>query len=417
MGARSEIQTTPEIGVELEVQIERILPGGVGLAHANGGTLFVSLAAPGDVVRVTIEQVRGKVAFAAIKEIIRASAVRVEPPCPYFGRCGGCDFQQISYAAQLETKAEIIRDCLRRLGGIKELPEITVMPAPSPWHYRARAEWQFDPVTQSLGYYRRNSRQVCDVAECGVLVPPLERQLEELRRQMQAGTLPDDAREFKAAAGDEGVSLAPPLTKNAPLPTFEPRSGTLSEAPAELTRTIAGEQYHFDAEAFFQTNLDLVPALIEFAIGEARGNAAIDLYCGVGLFTLPLARRFGRVVGIEANRRGTEFARRNLKIAELKNVEIVTSRVGDWLKERSRAFRSVDFLLLDPPRSGAENRDIEGILALHPARISYVSCDPATLARDLKKLIAGGYSFDSVTAFDMFPQTHHVETVVHLLAA
>jgi 23S rRNA (uracil1939-C5)-methyltransferase len=171
--------------------------------------------------------------------------------------------------------------------------------------------------------------------------------------------------------------------------------------------------------------------LIAEALRDAKGQTAVDLYCGVGLFTLPLARRFGRVTGVEAHPSAAEFALRNIEsakrdptigegaeskvgTAELGNVEIVTARVGDWLREHSRSFGPVDFLLLDPPRTGCENRDIAGILALRPAQISYVSCDPATLARDLKKLIAAGYSLDSIAAFDMFPQTHHVETVARL---
>jgi 23S rRNA (uracil1939-C5)-methyltransferase len=409
----------------LEVAIERILPGGVGLAHTEGRTLFVSLAAPGDVVRVVVDRVKGKLAFASVVEIIKPSPVRVEPPCPYFGRCGGCDFQQLTYEAQLTTKVEIIRDCLRRLGGIETPPEISMAPSPNPWHYRARAEWQVDLDNQRLGYFERGSRTVCDVAECAVLVPALEQQLETLREQMRSGGLPGTVRDFQAAAGDEGVSLALTLRSSDGAPSQLP-------ATSEVTRTISGEQYHFNAGAFFQTNLDLLPALLESAIGDAEGDTAIDLYCGVGLFTLPLARRFKRLVGIEANGRATAFARRNLESSRGPTVregsqaepggnaaakaQIITARVGDWLAEHSRSFGPVDFLLLDPPRTGAENRDIAGILALRPRRISYVSCDPATLARDLKKLIAGGYSLDSIAAFDMFPQTHHVETVVHLSA-
>jgi len=400
----------------LEVEIERILPGGVGLAHAEGRTLFVSLAAPGDIVRVVIDRVSGKVAFASIREIVKAGPERVEPPCPYFGRCGGCDFQQLSYEAQLPAKVEIIRDCLRRLGGIAEPPEISMMPSPDPWHYRARAEWQIDLANQTLGYFERGSRTVCDVAECGVLVPALQQQLEELRAQLQSNTLTGAVRDIQAAAGDEGVSLALTLRSLEAVPAHK-------QETREVTRTIAGERYHFNAEAFFQTNLPLLPALLESAIGDAAGDAAIDLYCGVGLFTLPLARRFRRLIGVEANGRATAFARRNVEYAgsqpgpygsSLANVRIITARVGDWLTENSRSLGPVDFLLLDPPRTGAENRDIAGILALRPRRISYVSCDPATLARDLKKLIAGGYSLDSIAAFDMFPQTHHVETVARL---
>ncbi|MEA2207130.1 MAG: rRNA (uracil1939-C5)-methyltransferase [Blastocatellia bacterium] len=409
----------------LEVEIERILPGGLGLAHAEGSTIFVTLAAPGDVLRVAIDRIRGKVAFANIVEILKPSPERVEPPCPYFGRCGGCDFQQLNYEAQLKAKEEIIRDCLRRLGGIESPPEITMMPSPDPWHYRARAEWQYDQVNQRLGYFERGSRTVCDVAECAVLVPALEQQLEELRTRMRSGALPEHTRDFQAAAGDDGVSLSPTLVD--------------AVATREVTRTIAGERYHFNAEAFFQTNLALLPALLESAIGNASGDTAVDLYCGVGLFTLPLARRFARVVAVETNGRATSFARRNLEFARkqttandnaqvsvdegsavqptrssLGDVRIVTARVGDWLAESSGSFGKVDFLLLDPPRTGAENRDIAGIHALRPRKISYVSCDPATLARDLKKLIGGGYNLESVAAFDMFPQTHHVETVARL---
>jgi 23S rRNA (uracil1939-C5)-methyltransferase len=416
--------TMPDLNDIFEVEIERILPGGLGLAHAEGHTIFVTLAARGDVVRVAIDRIRGKVAFANIVEILKPSPERVEPPCPYFGRCGGCDFQQLNYQAQLKAKEEIIRDCLRRLGGIESPPEIAIMPSPDPWHYRARAEWQYDEINQRLGYFERGSHTVCDVAECAVLVPTLEQQLEELRGRIRSGALPEHTRDFQAAAGDDGVSLSPTLVD--------------AVATREVTRTIAGERYHFNAEAFFQTNLALLPALLESAIGNASGDTAVDLYCGVGLFTLPLARRFARVVAVEANGRATSFARRNLEFARrqtaandnaqlsvdegsavqaarssLGDIRIVTARVGDWFAESSSAIRKADFLLLDPPRTGAENRDIAGILTLRPREISYVSCDPATLARDLKKLIAGGYDLESV-AFDMFPQTHHVETVARL---
>src|SRR5205085_4833416 len=146
------------------------------------------------------------------------------------------------------------------------------------------------------------------------------------------------------------------------------------------------------------------------------GDTAIELYCGVGLFTVPLARRFKDVVGVDDDADATEFARQNLAQADLSNAEVEKCDVGNWLarNEHNPRFASLDFLLLDPPRVGAESRVISGILKLRPKRICYVSCDPATLARDLSKIIAGGYSLDSILAFDMFPQTHHVETVVHL---
>src|SRR5450432_4140390 len=165
----------------VEVTIERILPGGVGLAHAAGQTLFVALAAPGDVVRVRIDRVRGKLAFASIEEIIKASPVRVEPPCPYFGACGGCDFQQLNYQAQLDAKVDMLRDCLRRIAQVQSPPEISIIPSPRQWHYRSRANWQYDARTQALGFFGRGSHQVCDVADCAVQAPALQRTLTQLR--------------------------------------------------------------------------------------------------------------------------------------------------------------------------------------------------------------------------------------------
>ena len=426
-----------------EVTIERILPGGRGIAHADGWTVMVALAAPGDHLQVRFDRVKGSVAFASIVKVLDPSPLRVEPPCPYFGRCGGCDFQQLNYQAQLNAKVEIIRDCLRRLGGIENVPDFGITPAPHEWHYRARAQWQYDDVLKRLGYFEANSHRVCDVAECAVLTPALQNRLERLRREMTNDQLPEDARYFRLIAGDEEVSVA----------SSRGSSPTVSEASAarDVKRTINGETYRLNAESFFQTNIDLLPQLIDAALQGAQGKSAIELYSGVGLFTVPLARRFARVIAIEDDADATKFARQNLSHAGLENVEVVHEDVGDWLEnlecagtakrrrrsgskpsqdnldlpdepEDGRIIQSavtagalqIDFLLLDPPRTGAESRVISGILKMKPRHISYVSCDPATLARDLKKLIAGGYSIQSMSAFDMFPQTPHVETVVHL---
>jgi 23S rRNA (uracil1939-C5)-methyltransferase len=403
---------------DLYVEIERILPGGVGLAHAEGRTIFVSLAAPVDAVRVRVERARGKVAFASIVEIIKPSPLRVEPPCPYFGRCGGCDFQQLNYESQLKAKVEIINDCLHRITRLDLVPEINIHPSPHEWRYRARANWQFDLQTRALGYFERGSHRVCDVAECAVLVPELETTLEELRAEIKVGSKGLDFGEINAVAGDDGISLSPVFgSSNERYP--------VATAPdidyvRVVSRNIGSETYYFSANAFFQTNHALLEALIHAAVKGAHGSTAIDLYCGVGLFTLPLARRFDQVIGVESNRTSTEFARRNLEHANLSNAQVIPAHVDEWLQANaspnSPSPPDVDLLLLDPPRMGAEPTVIEGIIALKPKQIGYVSCDPATLARDLKPLLATGYSLESVAAFDMFPQTHHVETVVRLRA-
>ena len=191
-------------------------------------------------------------------------------------------------------------------------------------------------------------------------------------------------------------------------------------ATRDITRTIHGETYRLNAESFFQANDGLLTQVIDAALANATGESAVELYCGVGLFTLPLARRFKHVVGVEGDGAASAFARDSLRAAALSNAEIANQDVARWLEDtiqsadKVAALQNPDFLLLDPPRTGAESRVIAGILKLQPQRISYVSCDPATLARDLKKLLAGGYQLLYLSAFDMFPQTHHIETVAHL---
>ena len=380
----------------LEVAVERILPGGLGVAHAAGKTVFVSLAAPGDRVRVRVDREQGNVLFASIEEIITPSPVRIEPPCPYFGRCGGCDFQQMTYEAQLAAKAEMIRDCLHRIARLENVPDVVVTASPDNWRYRMRATWQIDQEQRTVGYYERGSRRVCDVAECAVLRPELQMKLEEVRATAWH-QFPPSLKHLDVVAGENGVSFAPSFAE------FQ---------TSELSLTVAGDLYHYNADAFFQINPSLLGPLIEFALADVRGESALDLYSGVGLFTLPLARQFKNVLAVESNGAAARFARRNLQRAGLTNARVTTATVTDWI--RNAAGGQVDFILLDPPRAGAESAVIKGILDLHPTHLSYVSCDPATLARDLKKLLAGGYVITSIAGFDLFPQTHHVETVVRL---
>jgi 23S rRNA (uracil1939-C5)-methyltransferase len=386
----------------LVVEIERILPGGKGLAHAEGLTVLVPLTAPGDTVLIELERVKGRLGFGKLKEVIKRSSVRVDPPCPYFGRCGGCDFQQLNYEAQLEAKVEIIRDCLRRIAHLLEVPAISIQRSPE-WGYRSRAAWQFDAQNFSLGYFEGGSHRVCDIEYCAVLEPRLGEAFGNLRRRAREAGLGDKPFQIDAVAGDDGVSIVPAL-------------GQYESTEVSIANSLG--TYQFNAESFFQINRSMLQPLVATALAplaSTSNSLALDLYCGVGLFTLPLARAFSRVIGIESNATALRFAKRNLQQAALHNAVFVTSRVGEWLLDNQPSeFGELDFLLLDPPRTGAEPSAIQGILKHRPKRICYVSCDPATLARDLKLLLAE-YELQSIAALDLFPQTHHVETVVQLV--
>lgn len=383
----------------IEVTIEKIVPNGFGLAFAEGLTVFVALAAKGDRLRVKINQKKGKTAFAHIVEIIEPSPDRIEPRCPYFGVCGGCNFQQLEYEAQLDAKVEIIKDCLSRIGRINYAGEISIIGSPQFYEYRSRAQWHVDVHARKIGYFKAKSHDVLDVEVCPILVPEMQTLLTELRETIDWESFSGRIIEIEAAASGEEVSIY---------------SSEILEPTTEISFNAAGNRYFYDADTFFQGNQLLIEPLIEAATGGAGGAAALDLYCGAGLFTLPLAKKFGKVLGVEGYKKALDYAAKAVETAQIENVGFFAENVGEWLVENLNGLGAVDFVLLDPPRSGTERETIDGLIKLKPMEISYVSCDPAILARDLRLLTESLYRIESITAIDLFPQTHHIETVVRL---
>ena len=385
-------------GDVIEVRVEKIVPRGFGLAFAENLTVLIPLSVPGDILRVRIREIKKQMAFAEIVEVRQRGLTRIEPPCEYFGTCGGCDFQQMNYAAQLAAKAGILRDCLHRIGKIEYEAEIPIIPSPQEFTYRSRARWHIDRDQKTIGYFRRDSHEVIDINSCPILTPGLQSTLEYARESMNWETLWSDRAEMEAATGDDGgVSIY---------------SADMAEPTTDLSFAINGDKYVFSAQSFFQANKFLVPDLIEAAVAGARGDTAFDLYSGVGLFTIPLAKRFANVVAVEENAVAVDFAKKNIAGARLTNVRLVGSSVGRFLSENQK--KRLDFILIDPPRSGTEKQTIPAIAKLKPANISYVSCEPSILARDLRVFMDAGYAIEKITALDLFPQTHHVETVVRL---
>src|SRR5215208_1612890 len=394
-------------GDETETVIERIVPGGFGLGFGGGRTLFVSRAAPGDRLRVRIDREHGRVAHASIVEILEPGRDRVPEAHPLLSGCGA-DFQHLRYDAQLAAKSGMIADSLRRIGGLSLADPVSVAPSPEIWGYRSRAEWRHDPNLAALGYFDSGTRRVIDLPEDPFVVPALAERYQQLRAKLEAGRLPEWATELRAAAGDDGISFAPPLELPQPLPVHA---------------TVAGERYEYDADCFFQVNPFVLDGLTAEALRQTpelgappspATRLAIDLYCGVGLFTVPLARRFSQVIGVEGEPRAAEFASRNVAAAGLTHARIRAESVERWLEGAYRSHGRTPFLLLDPPRTGLPAHSLRVLPRLRASHVTYVACDPSTLARDLKGLLASGYELTSVAGFDMFPQTHHVEIVAHL---
>ena len=391
-------KSSVKVGDQLTVEISKIVPRGLGLGFAEGSTVFVPLAAAGDKLSVRVREVKGNTAFAEIDEVLRPSADRIAPPCPYFGTCGGCDFQQMNYAAQLAAKVGIIRDCLHRIGKIDHDGEFDVISSPLEFGYRTRAQWHADINERTIGYFRRLSHDVVDIKHCPIASEDLNEALAEIRKTIEWETIWGNRIAIDAANGSDGsVSIY---------------SSELAVPTIEINTEAAGEKFGYTAQSFFQGNSSLVSQLVDAAIIGASGEAAVDLYSGVGLFSLPLARKFGAVTAVEENSAAVDFAEKNTARAGIGNVLFVRDKVDHFVKER--AAGEVDFLLLDPPRAGGSKETVLNIARLAASEIAYVSCEPSTLARDLRWLLDSGYGIERITAVDMFPQTHHVETVVRL---
>ncbi len=344
----------------------------------------------GDKVKVKPYKVNNQVCKAEIVEVLRSSTFRRTPLCDYFGNCGGCNFQHLKYEVQLETKVEIIRDCLKRIGKIDYLDEIPIIASPEA-EYRIRAEWHVKGG--KIGYFKRNSNELVEINACPILAPKLQDFLHELRLKKGLKSIKNAHIEV--------------VTNNRDVSCF---STVLDNNVKKIRITTGSESYLLNARVFFQSNQFLLDSLIKVATEDFSGEVCLDLYCGVGFFTVPLARKFKRVFAVEQMPEAIKLAKENAERAKLKEVEFFTCDVKSFL---SRNLPKFDLILLDPPRTGMEKEVIESVLRLEPETICYVSCDPATLSRDLRKLIKK-YKIVSITALDLFPQTHHVETVVRL---
>ena len=390
------------VGDIIEVTTDRLAFGGDAVARHDGLAIFVPLAAPGERLLVGITERKKNYARASIENVIESSPDRREPPCRYFGDCGGCQLQHMSYESQLRSKVGFVRDALDRIGRIDWPREIPIRHGP-PFGYRARAQIRIDQRTGRIGFNRTASHSVCDIVSCPILIPELDAALSSIRAAVAGANVNErvvaELRQIDIAAGETGVSFAPAISKLASVP---------------LRQTASGAVYGFDPSTFFQSNPALLDVLIEEAVGGSSGEFAIDLYAGVGLFTIQLARRFKRVVGVEADRGTTKHAIANIATNRAGNAEFFTSPADSWLKAYiASTSQSPDLLVLDPPRTGAAQA-IPLIIELSPRSISYVSCDPSTLARDLRALVDGGYTIAKITVIDLFPQTYHVETVALL---
>lgn len=390
----------------LDVVIDRIVGDGKGIGFAGGKTVFVSRTAPGDHVRARVFRSNKNILHAVPEKIYTASPMRIEPDMAYEERAGAYDFIHINYADQLKLKVGMIEDSLRRIAKLEAWPEIKMVASPKQFGYRNRAEWQVSPENGLVGYYTENSNTIVDVKHCPLVTDTMNVLLQTLRDDVEAGLVPTTAREYRAVATDLGTALEQTATQ---------RSATLSQKVGEF-------EYRFSAECFFQANLDIAAELLKGVmsiamLARSENGYAVDLYAGVGLFSLPLAKLFKRAIAVESHKPAVAFLKENMERAGFKRSKVISTPVEHWVNGDVSRYGRVALMVFDPPRTGAGSRAIQGMVHMNPTHIAAVSCDPATFARDIAGLTENGYELVSITAYDMFPQTHHVEILAHLKRA
>jgi 23S rRNA (uracil1939-C5)-methyltransferase len=443
-------------GDELTLQIVDLAFGGQGVARVSGYVVFVDNALPDETVRARIRRVRQGYADAESLEIVAPSSLRVAPPCRYYGECGGCDLQHLARPAQAEAKRGQVTALLRRVAGLSDAPVREAVAAGDPLLYRFRIDFDWGASREGrsgLGLHRaRHPADIVPVETC-LLIPEAANRIRAFleRRAAEKGLAPRDPRRRLGLLRRAGIQVA--RTTGEILLTLETQRGdppALLDLARETARAfprivgivrrehdrhgrsfgasilhgrdhlfeeVDGDRMKIPAGAFFQPNATawgLLRGAVEKELEAERGETVLELYCGVGFFTLAMARRCQQVVAIDVSREAVAAARDNAARAGLGNVRWLCRDAGEGLAELLEETR-FDAILLDPPRTGLPPGAARVLARTAARRIVYVSCDPATLARDLGILVGeGSFRLRSVVPLDLFPQTHHVECVVRL---
>jgi len=421
-------------------------PARESVQPSHGKAVFVPFVLQGESVEIEIVENRPGFARGQAVSLLSPSPHRVEPECPYFGRCGGCQYQHAGYEHQLAIKQQVLCETLRRTAKI-ELASPPQVHASPPWHYRNRTRLKVQSETSlgrpALGYFAHASHQFVPVEQCPISSPLINRALRALLEVAEFRPWAADIAEVELFANHDDTALVAGFYTPTRIEAtkfqacFQALQAGLPELRGvALMHGIAGEddtasarrpavqilgerwleyatgegRFLAGAESFFQTNRFLVDELVSTVLGGSRGRRALDLYAGVGLFSLPLSKRFEQVTAVEIAPSAVEALRANTHDA----VEVLAAAAEQFLSQAARLGK-LDLVVLDPPRGGVGERTARALAALATPRITYVSCDPATLARDLRPLLEAGFRIEQAHLLDLFPQTFHLETVLHLV--
>lgn len=391
-----------------EVAVEKLVYGGEGLARVDGQVMLVPYVLPGERVAVRADRVKAGLLRGRLSEVREAAAERVIPRCEYFAHCGGCHYQQAGYEFQLAQKRNILRETLQRLGKIGYEGEIQSVSG-DPWNYRNRIQLHFS--NQEMGFHKAGSHALCAIDHCHIASPVLVDVIQKLQTAAKEPQWPQFLRSLEVFTNERDVQLQI-VDATRPVAarffewckTFIP--GLVDEA---IEYPAAGEKFRLSRGSFFQVNRFLIDGLVSEVLGEAGGGRGVDLYAGVGLFSLPLARRFAQVEAVERGGAAYRDLEWNANESGLP-VRPVKATAEEFLRALADP---PDLIVADPPRAGLGKEATAELLRLRAPQLRLVSCDPATLARDLQKLLET-YRIERLTLVDLFPQTYHFEVVAHL---
>lgn len=400
----------------VEVELLRHTFGGSSMGRlADGRAVFVPYTLPGE--RVLVELIEEKRGFARARlvEVLQAAPERIQPRCRHFGVCGGCHYQHLAYPLQLQVKGEVLREQLVRIAGITQPPVEEVRPSPLEWHYRNTVQFHLNEQGR-LGYEESGSNRVVAIQECFLPQPPLDEIWQQLDFESGLGI----ERVGLRVGSDEEVllTLESEMLK---LPAFEvdfplsavhlsPAGSIVLAGEDWLPMEVNGRIFRVSAGSFFQVNTAQAGAMVQFlqeVLPLDRQTTLLDVYCGVGLFSAFLADKASRCIGIEQSPMACEDYAFNLD--QTQNVELYVGAAEEILPNLRVSGNII--AVVDPPRAGLHRHALDALVTLRPEWIAYVSCDPATLARDLKRFVAAGYLLERVTPFDLFPQTYHIESI------
>ena len=413
------------------VRVERIAAGGAGVARITGGsgrlstaaglTVFAGFTAPGDLASIRIKALHKNWAEAELLGIEEPSPVRTTPQCPYYGRCGGCSLQHLAYSVQLTEKAAILKDAMVRIGGVVSLPEISAVPS-TPYAYRNRGHLHKDPASGNIGFKGRRGGEIVPADDCPVADEGIRRFMKNGRKEA-----PDAARFTLYSRGELLLCEAPGgpeknTAGNARENADTITEGVLFEKPPYPSRgrvRILDREILMDAGVFFQSNAAmlerLIPGLLAAAEKADPDLPAADIYCGVGTFAVFLRDRFRRVDLVEENRAALALARENVPGKTGRDSRFFAGSADQWARDIPHTEGAYGFAVIDPPRQGLSRACREYLAGKGPPVLAYVSCDPASLARDSKTLLEGGCRLESLAFYDFYPQTAHIESLAVFL--